>query len=122
MDEKRQPLGHGAGVLKITADGLAINGQSTTETRVAPPIATCVVACSPAACCCKAAQIDQAVTEHTRAMLLAPPEVLTLETVWTWGHRLRRGVETHTILQREANEAWRRVVAKMGGAHGVDPS
>ncbi len=74
----------------------------------------CPIACSPSACACAFSSEEAAVLAHTRAMLLAPPEVPTLPAVRAWGRRLRRGVETRTITHREANEAWRRAIAKLG--------
>lgn len=105
------------------------NSTAETQVRITGQVVdpdssatTCVVACSPSACSCPTGALRAAEREHTRAMLLRPPEVPTLPAVWAWGQRLRRGMETHTITHREANEAWRRVIGKMGGAHGVDPT
>ena len=51
--------------------------------------------------------------EHAAAMLLAAPEVPTLENLWAWGHRLRAGVAAKVVSHRAANEAWRRVIVRL---------
>ncbi len=95
-----------------------ITGQANETNGSTLP---CPIACSPAACVCPFASPEAAELAHTRAMLLAPPEVPALAAVWAWGHRLRHGVETRTITHREANEAWRRVIAKLGvTTNGLD--
>lgn len=103
------------------------NSTAATQVRITGQVVetdssatTCVVACSPSACSCPSVALKAAELAHTRAMLLPLPEVPTLDAVLAWGHRLRRGVETNIITRREATEAWRRAVVKVGVLNGLD--